>query len=140
MTLKITKFIQCNNCEELQTEYDHHQNKVISLETKEADKLQSQNDSTFITSAFDLQKVLSIPSGDASMFYYKRKLSMYNFTVFDMGHNVGHCYMWYETLGGRGANEICTCVYNYISKLTTQSAAKNFVFYSDNCGGQNRNH
>ena len=127
--------------EELQTEYDIHQrNKILSRAEKEVDKQKALTDATLITSAFDLQKVLPLPTGDASQFYYKRKLSMYNFTIYDMGNHAGYCYMWYEIIGGRGSNEVSTCVYQYIKKCAAELDAKNFIFYSDNCGGQNRNH
>ena len=34
--------------------------------------------------AFDLQKVLEVPLGENGLFYYKRKLAMYNLTVTDI--------------------------------------------------------
>jgi hypothetical protein len=43
---------------------DHQRNKVFAGEEKEADKLKAAGDSTLITSVFDLQKVLSLPTGD----------------------------------------------------------------------------
>ena len=36
------------------------------------------------------------------------------------------------------ASEIASCVLHFI-KTMSESGKKSFVFYSDNCGGQNRN-
>ena len=111
----------------LNDQYDLHMlNKGLSREQKEHDKKKSQDDPTLSVFIFDLQKVLPVPCGDVSLFYYKRKLATYNFTVYDMANKNGVCYMWYETLGSRGANEIGTCVYKHIAELP--NTTKNVVF------------
>lgn len=38
---------------------------------------------------FDLQAVLQVPCGDVNMFYYKRKLGVYNFTIYDTSSRDG---------------------------------------------------
>ncbi|KAK4885146.1 hypothetical protein RN001_001417 [Aquatica leii] len=83
----------------------------------------------------NLQSVLPTPCGDVNFFYYKRKLATYNFTIFDVKNKEGHCYLWHEGIAKRGANEIYSCVYKFISKNENE----NLVFYSDNCVGQNKN-
>ena len=45
--------------------------------------------------------------------------------------------LWDETEGRRGGNEIGTCIYIYLQSLPP--AVQNVTFYSDNCGGQNKN-
>ncbi|XP_043274845.1 uncharacterized protein [Venturia canescens] len=70
--------------------------------------------------------------------YYSRKLAIYNLTVFDMGNHKGTCYIWNETIAKRGANEISSCIWQYIA-TKVELGTKEFRFYSDNCGGQNRN-
>ena len=40
-----------------------------------------------------------------------------------------------EGLAKRGSNNIASCIWRYIKTNTT----KEFVFFSDNCGGQNKN-
>lgn len=87
---------------------------------------------------FDLEKVLPTPQCEVSSFYYKRKLATYNFTIYDVGKKEGYCFMWDESDGKRGSNEISTCILKFI-KLKKLSGIKEFSFYSDNCAGQNRN-
>lgn len=42
---------------------------------------------------FDFQKVLTSPHGNISVYYYKRKLNMYNFTIFDMASKEAYCWV-----------------------------------------------
>lgn len=43
--------------------------------------------------------------------------------------------MWHEGEAKRGANEISTCVFEYLKKY----GLKKVIFYSDNCTAQNKN-
>ncbi|KAK3918281.1 Portal protein [Frankliniella fusca] len=79
---------------------------------------------------FDLQKVLICPRAETSIFFYKNKLSMLNFTVFDTRlKEAGHCYIWTETDGHKGPNEIGTSLLDFIDKKVSEDAPT----------GQNRN-
>lgn len=91
-----------------------------------------------ISATFDFQKILNSPHGDVGLLYYKRKLSVYNFTVFDMANKAGFCYMWTECTGKRGANEVSSCLMMFMKNLIDKGT-KEFLFWSDNCSGQNRN-
>ncbi|KAK4875521.1 hypothetical protein RN001_011943 [Aquatica leii] len=110
---------------------EHKREKELSREAKSQD---AENDGIRLY-CYDLQSVLPTPCGDVNSFYYKRKLATYNFTIFDVKNKEGHCYLWHEGIAKRGANEICSCVYKFISKNKNE----NLVFYSDNCVGQNKN-
>ena len=87
---------------------------------------------------FDLQQVLNCPHGEASDFYYKRKLGLYNLSVYDLKSADGFCYMWPEHVAERGSNEMASCVLAYIKKKSEEGYKIIFLF-SDNCAGQNRN-
>ena len=104
---------------------------------KQEDKAKAENDLTHTSLTFDLQKVLSTPNSSVSLFYYKRKLSTYHFTVFDQRTHEGTCYVWHEHEGKRGSCEIGSCLMKHIQALpqTTRSVS----MFSDCCGGQNRN-
>lgn len=123
----------------LQISYDKHlSNKTIARQKKIDDKERALNDPKYCVAVFDLQKVLTSPQSEVSSFYYKRKYATYNFTIFDIGNKQGYCYMWTETEGNRGSNEIGTCLLKFI-ELLKDKGVEEFTFYSDNCGGQNRN-
>lgn len=110
---------------------DHLREKELSRQEKATD-IENKNLQVY---CYDLQAVLSTPCGDVNSFYYKRKLATYNFTLFDVKKKKGYCYLWHEGVARRGANEIASCVYKFISL----SSNENLVFYSDNCTGQNKN-
>lgn len=117
----------------------HIQDKNIARSLKKQDKNEAVSKPETVTSAtFDFQKILSTPHGETSSFYYKRKLSVFNFTVFDLGLKKGICYMWPETIAKRGSNEVASCLYNFIQQSTNRGI-KDIHLWSDNCGGQNRN-
>lgn len=119
--------------------YDEHLlNKSSARKLKNEDKRRALADPTFCVAVFDLQKVLTAPQCEVSSFYYKRKYATYNFTIFDIGKRQGYCYMWTESDAKRGSNEIATCLLKFMT-LMKDSGIKAFSFYSDNCGGQNRN-
>ena len=60
-----------------------------------------------------------------------------NLCVYSLGNRAGTCYLWNEVDGGRGSNEIGTCMNTYINCLPPTT--KHVILYSDACGGQNRN-
>lgn len=63
----------------------------------------------------DLKAVLGCPKGEVSSIFYKRKLVVYNLTIFYVISKEGSCCMWGETEENRGSTEIALCIYNYIN-------------------------
>jgi len=92
----------------------------------------------FRSVTFDLQSVLQVPSSDASLMYYKRKLCCYNLTIYEQAHpNDAYCYLWSKIDGTRGSNEIGTCLFKYLQELP--ESIEELSMFCDTCGGQNRN-
>ena len=87
---------------------------------------------------FDLEEVLPTPSSVESCLYYKRKLNMYNLTVYDYRNGQGYFNVWAETTAMRGSNEIASCVYRYLEPISKEGVKK-VTLFSDSCRGQNRN-
>lgn len=91
----IPKKDACRQCEKyqnsddkaiLQQDFDNHiKRKELARLEKLSDKERSISDTTFKSYTFDLQKVLSTPTGNVSSLYYSRKFSSYNLTFFDQG-------------------------------------------------------
>ena len=91
------------------TKYEHHiRNKQRAKEEKNIDKQKSKVDPNFRSITFDLQKVPQCPCSGIGPLYYARKLSVYNLTVYENDTRRGICYVWDESQGQRGANEIGT--------------------------------
>lgn len=85
---------------------EHLKEKEKARKMKTQDKESELQNNEILTAAFDLQKCLNVPHGNVSTFYYKRKLSLYNFTIFNLGSRQGYCFSWHQQTAKRGTNEI----------------------------------
>lgn len=93
----------------------------------------------FLVASFDLQKVLATPHGPSMLFGFSRKYSVYNFTIYESKSQNGFCYIWGESDGKRGVNEISSNLNHYLTKLDHEEQFKSISFFCDNCPGQNKN-
>ncbi|CAG9773423.1 unnamed protein product [Ceutorhynchus assimilis] len=139
---------QCEQCvgyqnalnkdkDDLKESYDRHLvEKDLARKDKKIDKEESSC-STIVT-CFDLQAVFQCPKGDISVFYYKSKFL--NLTFYELKTNDVTCFVWHEGEAERGVNEIGSCVLRYIEEkaLSTEEELE-FIFYTDNCSGQQKN-
>lgn len=126
--------------------YNAHRNaieKARSLKTE--DKALSRDTEAMATLGknvrmvtFDLQKVLYCPRVEIGDYYYKRKLSCFNFTVFDCTKKQAFLYVWDNSVAMKGSNEISSFVLNYMQTMI-EEGVNDFRFYSDSCPGQNKN-
>lgn len=88
----------------------------------------------------DLQKCLPTPYLTNGQSFYLRKLWTLNLTIHDDTLNKATCVLWDETKGGRGGNEIASCVLKWALQLKeTEPNIEELSIWSDNCAGQNRN-
>ena len=78
----------------LEEKYQTHLvNKIAARDIKASQKLLSQNNpQSIVCLTFDLQKILNVPSGGNSLFYYTHKLAVYNLTITDLVNKDGFCY------------------------------------------------
>lgn len=117
----------------------HLRMKEKSREIKEYDKNAAiDSNGSIVSAVYDFQKILNTPTANVSVFYYSRKFSTYNFTIYDLATRDGICYVWDETIAKKGADEVCSCLLKFILAKVAAGATE-FRFFSDNCGGQNRN-
>ena len=85
-------------------------------------------DDSYHSVTFDLQAVLMTPFARDAHIYYKRKLSVYNFTIYNNSSANGHCYLWDETEWGRGANEIVIHSSVLLAQLATLGSPLHKLF------------
>lgn len=110
---------QCDSCvsfrnssaEEKEKLAEKHQalirNTTRGRELKASDKemaLKKENYNRVVVACFNYQKVLSVPKAETSVLYYKRKLSVYDFTINDFVHKNTFCYTYHEMIGNKGLN------------------------------------
>lgn len=56
--------------------------------------------------------------------------------MYEINNKTGHCYLWNESLGGKGCDEVGTCI---LRLLKDYCVGKHVIFYTDNCSAQNKN-
>lgn len=142
---------QCNDCTSYsnQSPSDKEKNKLnfekhIEMKNearriKNIDKAAATVNEHIVTACYDFQKILQCPFGETSIFFYKRKLNLHNFTIYNLSNRQGFCYLWDETIAGQGASEVASCLYQFILDESSKNNVKKFIFWSDNCPGQNKN-
>jgi hypothetical protein len=155
LKFKVPKLDTCTKCDTLNTQIKYSLNDlekhelIKTLQThqeladfaylsKAEDKENCKMDSTHKIYTFDLQQCLSTPCLNTSMSFYKRQLWTFNLTIHDCVTGQPYCFMWHENVAGRGANQVASCLYKFINEFIVDPVKK-ITFYSDTCGGQNKN-
>lgn len=125
---------------ELEDAYNTHIAEKISVRRKkeEAKETSKLSPSVLTAAVFDLQQVIQLPISKESALFYRRRLSAFNFTIYNIGDKECFCFLWDETISKRGASEISTCVARYLNELDTRGI-KEVRLFADGCSGQNRN-
>lgn len=138
---------QCDQCfqnshstkeqqEELHAGYEGHLKRKRDAQEFHDQAKKSCREGSINFLQMDFASVRFCPSVEAKAIFYKHRLSVYNFTIFDLRTNWAGCYMWHEGVAGRGSTETGSCLYKCLQKYAD---GKPLVIMSDTCGGQNRN-
>ena len=91
--------------------------------------------------SIDLQQTLPVPKLPVNVAYYKRKVWLYNFCVYDITKNQPYMFLWDEAQAMRGPNEIGSCINKWLDMVAEQNDGNFNVLriYADNAAGQNKN-
>lgn len=124
--------------ENVENEHDAHLLDARNrYKMKTADTVQASDVNRVLT--IDLQKCLPTPLLTCGTSFYKRKLWIFDFTIFDSSNNTAHCMMWDETKAGRGGEEIASALLAWAEATLPGSNTETITLWSDNCFGQNKN-
>lgn len=150
---KTLKKDTCNKCDTLhiklanateteaakfQREKQEHLERAETLrKTMNEDLKKATTDESFECLTYDMEKTLPLPRIPTSIVFYKRQLWLYNCGIHAGSTDNGYCYVWLEGEAGRGAQEVGSCLINYIKHK--MGPKEHLVLWSDCCGGQNRN-
>lgn len=111
---------------------------LLKKEEACAAKVQDKNDASDKTMVvcMDLQALLLCPRLNESALYYKTKLAVHNFTIYDLSTHNTTCYVWHEGEGALSSSEFASCVTDFLSEHKDH---EKYILWSDGCGYQNRN-
>ena len=116
----------------------HITEKKAVRQMKASAKARAATDPKFVAAVFDLQQVIHLPKSPQSELFYKRRLSNYNFTIYELGNKDGWCFLAHEGITRRGSCEIASHLHRYLRNLDAKGIVE-VEFYSDGCVGQNKN-
>ena len=121
--------------------YRHHL--LVKDEARAAkakDKEQAMSDSSCLVVTVDVQAVQTLPKTEASCLYFKTRLNVHNYTVYNVASGEVICYVWPECNGGLTASVFTTCLLDFLEKYKSlQPHLQTVTIWSDGCGCQNRN-
>lgn len=124
-----------NNIDELS--YKAHLNEKDEARAEKAkDKTEAMKGERNVYT-LDVQAVQLVPQIEAGAIYFKQKLAVHQFTIYNLKTSETHCYVWHEGEGGMDANVFASCVANFLENYVDLSLPT--VLFSDGCGAQNRN-
>ncbi|CAH1974127.1 unnamed protein product [Acanthoscelides obtectus] len=138
LRMKITLTSNVEEKLKYQHELDTHQKQADDYyKLKAEDKRLSKIDPTTKTVTFDLQQCLPTPKVSTGISFYLRQLWTFNLTVHDCDNDQAYCFMWHEAIAGRGANQVGSCIHQFLNSIP--SDVEKITLYSDSCTGQNKN-
>ncbi|XP_045530553.1 uncharacterized protein LOC123718172 isoform X2 [Pieris brassicae] len=96
----------------------HHRKAEVATSAMTSDIADSQlPGSNLHIISIDMQQVMFVPSLVHSEMFYRRQLSCCNFCVHLNDNAQSFMFMWNESMGGRGGNEIASCILNFINSV-----------------------
>ncbi len=146
ISIQSPKKYQCDLCESFRlghvTEEDYNLNRLKPAEAREAKaeaKAKAESNPEHLAITMDVQSVLTCLKLLASAVYYKMKLQVHNFSIYELNDGRVQLYLWDEVNGGLTASEFTSCVIDYLTDRIEAKGNKEVTIVSDGCGYQNRN-
>ena len=123
--------------------YDKHiarKDKASTEKDSDKEMAQSLEDDSMSVWTFDTQSVMLCPQTKASALYFRTKLQVHNFTLYNNCTREGFCYFWVETEGELKAENFTSIQYlHFKTILSSNLNIKTLVFWSNGCLYQNMN-
>lgn len=116
---------------------DHILAKDHARKEKDLDKKKAEDQAIYCFT-MDVQAVKLCPQLQASALYYKTKLQVHNFTIYNLSTHACKNFVWNETEGELCCSVFVTCIVKHLAAVL-ETDKKPIVLYSDSCGYQNKN-
>lgn len=141
LSFGVPKTDTCGTCDSKKSDQVHVNMYKAAFEMQKHDKKKASecDETCFIT--FDLEKTLPLPKISTNVAFYLRKLWLYNLGVHCVTKELNRAYfhVWSENEGGRGSEEIASCLMAFVNTMQLQSNKSHLIAWSDSCAGQNKN-
>lgn len=98
-----------------------------------------KNRDDLVALSFDYMQNVHLPEIPVQDLFYLTQLTVNVFGIHNLKTGEAYYYVYHEGIGGKGPNEVCSFVLNYIENYVPPSTQE-LRLYSDNCPGQNKNH
>lgn len=135
---------QCDTCTKYninqldEKEYTRHRlNIQVIRNEKKNDKMAAESNRRHMF-AMDVQAVKLCPNISASAVFYKQRLQVHNFTIYNLASHQCTNYWWNETEANLSSSVFITCIINHLTKHCLKDTLP-ITIISDGCGYQNRN-
>lgn len=116
---------------------NHVQRKNVARAEKTKNKEEAMQNKVY-TFTMDTQAVKLCPLLNVGASYYKTKVQLHNFTVYNLESHQCVNYLWNETEGDMSASVFATCITRHIQE-NCLADIKPIILFSDGCCYQNRN-
>lgn len=150
-TLKNLKFClfkprkdQCDECIAYKTgnstieRYKNHRENVTRAAAEKDGDIELAIKELIILLCMDVEGVVLCPKLLASALYFKSKLQVHNFTLYDIVTHDSTNYVWDETEGDLQSSTFVTIIIHHLEQRIKTSQLP-ITIYSDGCTYQNRN-
>lgn len=138
-------FLFKNNRTPTEKDRDNYKNHTMekNMSKAERDLDRSNIDANQCIVCYDLQNVFSLPKGNSSIFFYKRKLNVFNLTataIIPQKEKITYCAIWHEGHSGRSGNDIASALLKLLNNISKDNPnLKKIILWSDSCVPQNKN-
>lgn len=112
---------------------------IYLVKTEAKTKLAKNESQTSELLTYDFQQNMPLPHVPAGDVFYKRQLWVYNFCIYVASSGKSYFFVYNETVGRKGQNDVVSFLNYFINKFIPASV-KTLYVYSDNCSSQNKNY
>lgn len=143
LAIFVPKKDQCNTCVAFKAgniegaTYNRHiVLKELARKHKDADTIKSKEDSCHVF-VMDVQAVKMCPVNNANKFYFKTRLKVHNFTIYNLKNHECCNYWWSEIEGSLCSSVFATIIIDHLHEYCRDDLP--IIIWSDGCSYQNRN-
>lgn len=97
-----------------------------------------KNDDITLFTAFDFMQNTNLSQISVQNIFYLCQMTISIFSIHNLKDNTVMFYIYHEGMACKELNKVCSFLHNYLMQVPP--IIKNIHLYSENCGGQNKNH